>query len=81
MYHKNLLNVQKAIELIQNLKINTKKELIRLQNGNSRVLAQEIEVKIDVPPFDRSAMDGYAVIADDISKASETEPIYLKVVE
>jgi molybdopterin molybdotransferase len=81
MYHKNLLNVQKTIELIQNLKRNTKKELIKLQNGNSRVLAQEIKVKIDVPPFNRSAMDGYAVIADDISNASETEPIYLKVIE
>ncbi len=81
MYHKNLLNVQKTIEIIQKLKVNPKKELINLQNGNSRVLARKIEVKIDVPPFNRSAMDGYAVIADDISKASETEPIYLKVVE
>ncbi len=81
MYHKDLLKVQKTIEIIQKLKQNTKKELINLQNGNSRVLAQNIEVKIDVPPFNRFAMDGYAVIADDVSKASKTEPIYLKVVE
>jgi molybdopterin molybdotransferase len=81
MYHKNLLNVQKTFGIIQKLDVTTKKELINLQNGNSRVLAQQIEVKINVPPFNRSAMDGYAVIADDISKASETEPRYLKVVE
>ena len=29
---------------------------------------RKLNVKIDVPPFNRSAMDGYAVIADDVSK-------------
>ena len=38
-------------------------------------------VMIDVPPFDRSAMDGYAIIAEDVSTASESNPKYLKVVD
>ncbi len=33
-----------------------------------RVLRQEIRATADVPPFDRSAMDGYAVALDDPSK-------------
>ncbi len=36
---------------------------------------------IDVPPFNRSAMDGYAVIAEDVSNASDSNPRFLKVVD
>ncbi len=81
MYHSNLLKVSKAIETINKLYIPAEKEMIDLKDGNSRVLAQEIQVLIDVPPFNRSAMDGYAVISEDIKNASTTDPIYLQVVD
>ena len=81
MYHSNMLNVQKTREIIEEFNITVEKEIIDLEDGNSRVLAQEIMVMIDVPPFDRSAMDGYAIIADDVSTASESTPKYLKVVD
>jgi molybdopterin molybdotransferase len=35
----------------------------------------------DIPPFDNSAMDGYAVIGGDISAASEENPVELRVLE
>ena len=81
MYHSNMLNVQKTREIIEEFNITVEKEIIDLENGNSRVLAQEIIVMIDVPPFDRSAMDGYAIIAEDVSTASDSNPKYLKVVD
>jgi molybdopterin molybdotransferase len=38
-------------------------EEIPLAAGLGRVLAEDVESPIDVPPFDSSAMDGYAVVA------------------
>ncbi len=46
----------------------------------SRVLAKDIVSRIDVPPYDRSAMDGYAVRAEDTFKAGKFEPVELDCV-
>jgi molybdopterin molybdotransferase len=46
-----------------------------------RVLAEEIRSPRDIPGFDNSAMDGYAVRAADIQTASESHPVKLTVVE
>ena len=81
MYHSNMLKVQKTQEIIEKFEFTVEKEIIDLKYGNSRVLAQEIIVMVNVPPFNRSAMDGYAVIADDVSNVSESNPKYLKVVD
>jgi len=43
------------------------------------VAAEDIISTEQIPPFDNSAMDGYAVRADDTSGASETNPIELSV--
>ncbi|MGB7968048.1 MAG: gephyrin-like molybdotransferase Glp [Methanobacterium sp.] len=81
MYHSNMLNAEKTRELIEEFKITVEKETIDLKDGNSRILAQEIIVMVDVPPFNRSAMDGYAIIADDVSTTSESNPKYLEIVD
>ncbi len=47
----------------------------------SRVLAEEIHSPRDIPGFDNSAMDGYAVRAQDVASASESKPTRLKVIE
>src|SRR5260221_537154 len=44
-----------------------------------RVLAEEIRSPRDIPGFDNSAMDGYAVRAADIAHASESRPARLRV--
>ena len=44
------------------------------------VLAEDVRAPFDVPPFDRSAMDGYAVLAEDTFGASQTNPILLEVI-
>lgn len=45
-----------------------------------QVLDEDIHSSIDVPPRDNSAMDGYAVRADDISEASSSSPVQLDVI-
>jgi putative molybdopterin biosynthesis protein len=46
----------------------------------NRVLAVNIYAEINVPPFDRAAMDGYAVKAQDTFNAGEANPVKLKVI-
>jgi molybdopterin molybdotransferase len=46
-----------------------------------RVLAEDISAPYDVPPYDNSAMDGYAVRAEDVRHASKENPVVLEVIE
>lgn len=45
------------------------------------VLAQDVTALVDLPGFDNSAMDGYAVVASQLSQASRAAPVRLKVVD
>lgn len=45
----------------------------------NRVLAEDFTAPIDIPPFNRSAMDGYAVIASDTKGATQKQPVTLEV--
>jgi len=47
-----------------------KKEVV-LENSLGMVLAEDIYSEISMPPFNKSAMDGYAVIAEDIRNSPE----------
>jgi molybdenum cofactor synthesis domain-containing protein len=49
-------------------------EHLALTYADGRVAARDLISHVDVPPFDRAAMDGYAVIADDTHGASGTSP-------
>ncbi len=55
-------------------------ESIPVRESAYRVLAQDVLAESDHPPFDRSAMDGYAVRSVDVSSASPRNPIRLKVI-
>src|SRR2546421_567352 len=59
----------------------TRTERVLLVSAGWRVAAEDIVSDIDVPPFARSAMDGYAVIAADIESASERAPVALQIIE
>ncbi|MCW4046376.1 MAG: molybdopterin biosynthesis protein, partial [Candidatus Bathyarchaeota archaeon] len=45
----------------------------------NRVLNEDIVSTLDIPPFNRSTVDGYAVRAQDTFGADENEPATLKV--
>ncbi len=46
-----------------------------------RVLAEDVVSPLDLPPWDNSAMDGFAVRAEDVRGASEAAPRELEVIE
>ena len=54
---------------------------VGLSDAQRRVLSAAITATQDVPPFDRAAMDGFAVIAEDTFGASRHEPQVLRRVE
>ena len=56
-------------------------EKIPLDQALGRVLAEDIISRINNPPLDNSAMDGYALIAEDIQSATPENPIKLEMVE
>jgi molybdopterin molybdotransferase len=47
-------------------------EIVPLRAAAGRVLARDVVAPIDLPPFDNSAVDGYAVRAGDLAGAGET---------
>jgi molybdopterin molybdotransferase len=47
-------------------------ETVALRDALGRVLAEDIVAPVNIPPFDNSAVDGYAVRAEDLSGAGET---------
>src|SRR5688572_15758155 len=56
-------------------------ERVPLTEASGRVLAAPVVAALDVPAFDRAAMDGYAVLADDTFCAGRYEPRVLRCVE
>jgi putative molybdopterin biosynthesis protein len=54
-------------------------ESVSLLEAHSRVLAESIIAPLDIPPFNRSTVDGYAVKAEDTYRAEENTPALLKI--
>jgi putative molybdopterin biosynthesis protein len=52
-------------------------ETCALSDALGRVLATDVLAPIDVPPFDRSNVDGFALRASDVAQASEANPVRL----
>lgn len=53
---------------------------VHLLDAHGCVLTEDVVAPWPLPQFDNSAMDGYAVVADDVVEASEDEPVALPVV-
>ncbi|HIA18991.1 MAG TPA: molybdopterin biosynthesis protein [Planctomycetaceae bacterium] len=56
-------------------------ESIPLERSLGRILAEDIIAKVDVPSFDRSNYDGFAVRASETVGASEERPVSLQLQE
>jgi molybdopterin molybdotransferase len=55
-------------------------ETISLADAGDRFTAHDITAPLDLPPFDNSAMDGYAVRSEDLKSASQGQPVSLNIV-
>lgn len=55
--------------------------IIPLEESLGRVIGNPIIAEADLPPFDRSAVDGYALRAEDTARASQFQPTTLRLVK
>ncbi len=77
---RNLATPTELRETINGLDIGGSIERIPIAEARGRVLAERVDADIDVPGFDRAAMDGYAVTARATFGADETTPVFLDLV-
>ena len=79
-----MLSVKEAesiiINLVTSLNSNQDLEVVDLEAANGRILAQSVKGKFDIPHWDNSAMDGYAVCYQDVKNCNKQQPAILEVV-
>jgi molybdopterin molybdotransferase len=75
-----MISIEEARRLIWNETPVLKKEKIEIIDSLGRVIAEDIVSEFDIPPFDRSAMDGFAIISDDTFSATKENPVLLEVI-
>ncbi|MEE8619521.1 MAG: gephyrin-like molybdotransferase Glp [Dehalococcoidia bacterium] len=75
-----MLSVEEALEKILSYVEVLEPERRPILDCLGQVLAEDVYSTIDIPPLDNSAMDGYAVRAEDTYGARESSPVYLAVV-
>ncbi|BDH80123.1 MAG TPA: molybdopterin molybdotransferase MoeA [Methanothermobacter sp.] len=81
MFISELLPVKEAFKLLDENQKLTSEETIDLINAHGRVNSRRLTSKLDSPPFDKAAMDGYAIKAEDTFQARADNPIKLKVID
>ncbi len=78
---RKMISINKAKKLIDNESSQLGVESVDLQTSVGRILRETIVADTDLPPFDRSQMDGYAVVAaDTLRKSARSKGISLKIV-
>ena len=79
---KRLIKMEEALALAKGYAVQiSKTESVAIHDATGRVSAEDVVSRISVPPFSRSAMDGYAVRAKDTYGSSKLNPISLKRIE
>jgi len=81
MFLTNLMPVKEAQKIINNSITPTGKEEIMLEEAHLRVLAENVQSQLNSPPFKRSAMDGYAIRAEDSFGFSESNPAIFEIID
>ncbi len=75
-----LISREEALRrILDSVKPIERTEMVSIEESSGRVLAEDIMADKDVPPFDRAAMDGYAVKAEDTFGASDQDPKKLRL--
>uniref|UniRef100_A0A7C2VKV1 Molybdopterin molybdenumtransferase MoeA n=1 Tax=Ignisphaera aggregans TaxID=334771 RepID=A0A7C2VKV1_9CREN len=78
---EKLMPLEQSIErMASEIKLVLRSETVSLLDSIYRIASRDIVAESDIPFFDRSAVDGYAVRAEDTYGASEFNPIILRVV-
>ncbi|MBI3756295.1 MAG: molybdopterin molybdotransferase MoeA [Deltaproteobacteria bacterium] len=76
-----MISVEAALEIILSEVKPLGMERVNILSALGRVLGEDISAGMDNPPWDNSAMDGYALRASDTKGASKNRPAILKIIE
>ena len=60
-----MITVEQAEKILNEYDIKPEMEVVPLMDSLNRILAQDVLSQINMPPFDKSAMDGYAISSTD----------------
>ena len=72
MTNKNPLTKDKILQLLKkDIKLKLGSELIDLEKSLNRFLAKDLVSKLYLPPFNNSAVDGYALLKSDLNSNSD----------
>lgn len=71
-----MIPIYEALKIVERETFASPAELIDLEMAVNRVLAQTVKADMDLPPFNRSQMDGFAVKSNDVKNA----PVRLKII-
>jgi molybdopterin molybdotransferase len=74
------IEVEKAQQILLDHVHHTNTESVDLLSSLHRILAENVFAEFNVPNFDKSPLDGFALIAEDTQFASQENPIKLKVI-
>ncbi|WP_018924296.1 gephyrin-like molybdotransferase Glp [Salsuginibacillus kocurii] len=77
---RNPLPVEEAVAKVMKHATEGPIEYVPIEEAHGRILAEDLVADHDVPAFDRSPYDGFAVRASDTVKASAEAPVILEVI-
>jgi molybdopterin molybdotransferase len=75
------IQVEKVIELIWKYRQTGITETVKIQEDTGRFLGEDIIAKTDVPWFDKSPYDGFALRAEDTKQASSENILEFEVID
>ena len=76
-----MIEMDDAIRIVLENTRTIDKTHVGLNDVLGRVLSEDVRSDIDMPPFDKALMDGYALQGADIASASSNTPVILDVIE
>jgi molybdenum cofactor synthesis domain-containing protein len=76
---RTLISVDEALRTVLAYAKRTELEEIGFADALNRVLAEDVHSPVDSPPFDRAAMDGYAIRGEDSFGASPNKALRLRI--
>ena len=76
---RNRATVDEALAWIDQHATLQSSETVSLRDAQSRVLANDVTAVIDVPSFDRAAMDGYAIRGEETIGAGDYNPLSFRL--
>jgi len=84
---ETLVTIERALEIVRQTTVTSVTEWLPLSQSHNRILSEDLTSKVDDPPFDNSAMDGWAVRSTDQKRvevgttAAGTAPLKVEVGE